>query len=214
MYTLDANQARSADQRGAYINDTGKYVGEFTRAEEIKSRQGTDGIGFTFKAKDGRSARFDVYTRKADGSSIKIGMSLVMALMTCLGQRQMAAKPATVKKWDGTAGREVDAQAQCFLELMSKPVGVLLEREEFEKSDGSTGSRMVLVAVFRAADELMASEILDRKVTPEQLGKVTATLKDRPLKGSKAAPVRRTQGGSPDDGYGDDYSQPDGDFPF
>lgn len=216
MYTLDATQARSADQRGSFINETGKYVGQFTRAEEIVSRSGTKGIGFTFKANDGRSSRFDVYTSKEDGSVLKIGTGLVMALMTCLSLRQIDAKPAMIKKWDGAAGREVDASAPCFLDLMGKPVGALLEREEFAKSDGGIGSRMVLVAVFQAGTELMASEILDRKNQPAQLGKVVATLKDRPLKGGKAAPARRTQGGGPDDGYGPGYADPDptDDYPF
>ena len=46
-YELDSNEARKADQRGAFINETGKYIGRFVRAEEVISEKGTKGIDFS-----------------------------------------------------------------------------------------------------------------------------------------------------------------------
>lgn len=182
MYTLDMDNARKADQRGGSINETGKYVGRFTRAEDIATDKGTKGVDFSFVADDGRRCRFALYTIKADGSRIGIGHGYLMALMTCLKLRELKPQPMMVKKWDNEANAEVDTRAPCFADLMNKPVGLLLEAEEYEKRDGGIGTRMVLAGVFDAATELTASEILDRRVKPEQLAKIIATLRDRPLK--------------------------------
>ena len=186
MYTLDANDARKADQRGGLITETGKYIGKFTRAEDIKASSGTKGIDFSFVSNTGQKARFALYTTKSDGSKISIGHGFVMALMTCLKLREIKPQQMMVKKWDRDANAEIDAQALCFPDLMGKPIGVLLEAEAYEKNNGEVGSRMVLAGVFQAETELTASELLDRKVQPEQLSKIVMTLRDRPLRAKKA----------------------------
>lgn len=216
MYALDTNAARSADARGSFIDETGKYVGTFTRAEEIVSRQGTKGIGFTFKANDGRTARFDIYTERSDGSVLNVGRGQVMAMMACLSLRKIEATLAVVKKWDSEASAERDVRVPCYVDLMGKPVGVLLEVEEYAKQDGSTGRRMSPAGVFQADTELMASEILDRKTQPQQLAKLVASLRDRPLKDKPAqqrgAPQQR--GGSGSGSGGASFDDMDSDIPF
>lgn len=58
---------------------------------------------------------------------------------------------------------------------------------------------MVLKGVFQAKTELTASEILDKKTKPEQLERMVAGLRHRPLKGHKpaAAPAQHDDYGSP-----------------
>ena len=203
MYQLNADQARAADQRSSVITETGKYIGTFPRAEKITAQSGTEGIDFSFKSNDGRTCRFALYTRKKDGSVIKIGMSFVMAMLTCLQVRQIDAKPAKVLKWDMDQGKDVEDTVPCFVDLMNKPVGLLLEAEEYEKNNGGTGKRMVLAGVFQANTELTSSEILDRKTAPAQLEKMVATLRDRPLnKGRSSAPVR-SSGADESQGFAD-----------
>jgi hypothetical protein len=211
-YALDANTARKADQRGGFIDETGKYIGKLTRAESITTDKGTKGIDFSFTSNDGRRTRFSIYTHKKDGSVISIGNSFVMALMTCLSVRSMSPKPTKVKKWDRNANTEVDATASCYQELMNKDIGLLLERETFIKEDGGTGSRMILAGVFQAGTELMASEILDKKVRPEQLGKVIDTLRDRVSKPrADSSSGGRAQ---PSDGGRGGLEEMDDDIPF
>ncbi|MBI5270656.1 MAG: hypothetical protein HY856_13375 [Burkholderiales bacterium] len=187
-YTLDTNSARKADQRGAYINETGKYIGKLTRAEDIKTTDGAKGIDFSFVANDGRRTRFSVYTVSKQGERINSGHGFVMALMTCLGVRSMEPQQTKVKKYDFDTKSEVDATVPCYRELMGRDIGLLLEKESFTKSNGQAGERMLLAGVFQAGTELTASEILDRKTHPEQLGKLVDTLRDR---------VARPQGGRP-----------------
>ena len=194
MYTLNTDSAKKADVIGAYISETGKYVGTFMRAEKLVSAaKGTDGIGFTFRDESGRECRFDVWTQKQGGEPLS-GLNLINAMMACLQQRTLTESTQTVKKWDN--GAEMTLPAPCFAELMGKKIGLLLRAEEYEKmkdghKTGTTGWRMGLFAVFQADTELMATEVLTRKTQPEQLAKVVVRLADKPI---KAGATRATSG--------------------
>lgn len=212
MYTLAPELAKKADVIGAYISDTGKYIGTFLRAEKLISQnKGTDGVGFTFKDDAGRECRFDVWTQKQNGEALS-GLNQINAMMACLTLRKLAESQQTVKKWHENA--EVVMPAPCFADLMGKRIGLLLRSEEYEKMKdghltGERGWRMGLFAIFQADTELMASEIMTRKTKPEQLAKVIEQLADKPLKKSSRQPTSTAaqgyQGntGLPDD-FGDD----------
>lgn len=196
MYTLNTDAARQADQTGKYINEIGKYVGKFTRAEDITAKTGAKGIAFTFES-GGKTANLSIYTQKSNGDTI-MGFDVLMAMLTCLSTKKITPTEGEVTRWDKEAKKEYKATAQIFPELMGKDIGLLLETEDYPKSNGDIGTRMVIAGIFQAGTELTASEILDRKTTPEQLGKRVATLKHHPSKDAKpkqAAPA----GGFPDD---------------
>lgn len=207
MYNLNPELAKKADVVGAYISESGKYIGTFIRAEKLVSQsKGTDGIGFSFKDDAGRECRFDVWTQKQNGEALS-GLNQINAMMACLQVRSLKESPQTVKKWND--GKEEIMTAPCFVDLMNKPIGILLRSEEYAKMKdghltGENGWRMGLFSIFQASTELMASEILTRKTQPEQLAKVLAQLADKPLKkrsGSAPASVQGYQGGTgmPDD---------------
>lgn len=210
MYTLDTKLASKADSIGAYISETGKYTGTFVRAEKLVStNKGTDGIGFTFRADDGRECRFDVWTRKGNGEALS-GLNQINAMMACLSLRTINVSQQNVKKWDN--GQEVVMSAPCFADLMGKQIGLLLRAEEYEKMKdnqmtGETGWRMGLFAIFQAGTELMASEIMARKTVPEQLAKVVAQLADKPLK-KQGGSARQQQATASANQFADD------DIPF
>lgn len=208
MYNLDPNAARKADQTGNRINELGKYVGSFTQAEDITAGTGTKGVALRFES-NGQNVNLSLYTTKADGTHI-MGYQALMAIMTCMGLRNIAPKPGTVKHWDAEAKAEVTKQAQVFSDLCNKPIGLLLETEDYIKQDQSTGTRMVIAGIFQAATELTAGEILDRKTKPEQLAKMVARLKHRPVKGARpaAVPAPAAAGGS------SGFDDMDDDIPF
>lgn len=211
MYALDQNAARKADSTGNQINEIGKYVGKFTQAEDIVARTGTRGIAMNFESDDGQKARISIYTMKADGTRI-MGFDSLMAILTCLSLRGIKPQPGTVKAWDNDQRKEVERQGSVFPDLCAKPIGVLLETEEYKKQDGGIASRMVLAGVFRAEDEFTASEILDKKTRPEHLEKMVARLHHRPLNGAKK-PVQAPPAGGHDD-YGQGSSVGMDDIPF
>ena len=188
MYALDTTAAKKADQTGSRINELGKYVGQFKQAEDITASTGTKGIALRFEA-NGQTADLSIYTQRSNGEQI-MGYQTLMAIMTCLQLRNIAPKPGMVKHWDNDTRQEVDKQAQVFPELCGKDIGLLLETEDYTKKDGGVGTRMVIAGIFQAKTELTASEILDRKTTPEHLAKMVARLRHRPAKGA-ATPARR-----------------------
>lgn len=205
MYALDVNEARKADSTGSMIKEIGKYVGKFTQAEDVTASTGTKGIALSFESDAGQKTRVSLYTQKSNGERI-MGFQAVMAIMTCLSLRNITPKPGTIKFWDNDAKAEKTKQGDVFPDLCGKPIGLLLETEDYERQDGSVGVRMVLKGVFQAATELTASEILDKKTKPEQLARMVAGLRHRPLKGHKAAAPA----------HNEDYGTPAGedDIPF
>lgn len=199
MYALDQNAARKADSTGNQINEIGKYVGKFSQAEDIVAKTGTKGVALVFESEAGQKAKTSLYTLKADGSRI-MGFDSLMAILTCMGLRGIKPQPGTVRVWDNDQKKEVERHGSVFPELCGKPIGLLLETEEYEKNDGSLANRMVLAGVFQAGTEFTASEILDRKTTPEHLEKMVARLHHRPLRGAKKSAPAQMLGGYEDHG--------------
>lgn len=187
MYALDQKAAREADQFGAYLNETGKYKGKFTRAEKlISERKGTHGVGFTFESDDKRTTRFDVWTINGQGEHLQ-GYKFINALLVCLKVRQVTEVAGQVDRYNWDTKQTEKANATLFPELMNKPVGMVLRSTEYEKmrdgmKTGETGWRLEPVLPFEAEGEFTSSEILDRKTKAEKLTAVLATLEDRPLK--------------------------------
>jgi len=207
MYNLDTTAARKADQTGNRINEIGKYIGTFTQAEDITAQTGTKGVALRFES-NGQTANLSLYTTKANGEQI-MGYQALMAIMTCMSLRSITPKPGTVKYWDNDAKVDATRQGQIFPELCNKPIGLLLETEDYPKNDGGVGVRMVIAGMFQAATELTASEILDKKTKPEQLAKMVARLHHRPARAAKGQPASHAPAGS-SSGFDD---MPD-DIPF
>lgn len=188
MYTLDTSEAKKADNTGNRITELGKYVGHFTQAEDVTAKTGTKGLSLSFES-NGKSANLSIYTIRNNGDKLQ-GYQTLMAMMTCLQLRNLTEREGTVKVWDNVARKEVERAGLTFPELCNKRIGLLLETEDYLKQDGTTGTKMVIAGVFQADTDLTASEILDRKTTPERLSQMEMRLRHRPVKGmATAAPA-------------------------
>jgi len=178
-YDYDKQAAFAADTAGGRITEKGKYIGKFTRAEHITSKKtGTLGIEFDFIDNDGQRARLAIYTRKSDGTTV-YGYKQLMAMLTCLKLRGLGdPQNLAARVYDFDEKKEVEKTVPQFVELLNKPIGLLIHMEEYNEGKW----RPALSHTFEANTELMASEILELKNTPERLPKVLLTLKDRPLK--------------------------------
>ncbi len=173
MYSLDPKAARAADTSGATIKELGKYTGEFTQAKALVSKNtGAKGIEFAFKSTAGQKTNISIYTMSASGEHYQ-GYDALMAIMACMGLRGIKPVLGTATKYDYDQKKDVQEQCEIFPDLC-KPIGVLLETEDYLKQNGETATRMVLKNVFQANTELTASEILDRKTVPQQLEKMVA----------------------------------------
>jgi len=186
-FTLDPVAAKRADG-GQFITQSGQYKGQFIKAQAIKSHKGATGIEFEFESENGERARLNIYTHGGDGSAI-VGFGKLQALLTCLQLREIAAPvPITANVWDANEQKRVDKPVPQYAELLGKPIGVLIEMEEYVNGSNETKKRANAAHFFCAKTGRMASEILERKETPERLEKLTAALKDK--KTRQARPIQ------------------------
>lgn len=183
MFNLDANAARSADNKSAFIDEAGKYIGAFNRAEYMeKADTGSTGIGFTFKSRDSAEAQFYLNLSYQHGKRNEGGHALLNAIMACMQLRTVASpKPMEVEKWDKDAGARVKVTVPSFAEFIGKPIGLLLQME-IEKNSTTGMERPVIFAPFSAESEKTASEILDpRCTTPAKLEKMVQQIAKKPV---------------------------------
>lgn len=200
-YTADPAAARQANQNN-YVDQSGKYIGEFTLAEAVTSRQGTDGIEFSFKTREGQQANYlTLWTHNAKGEAL-YGYKVLSAIMTVMGVQALEPKQGNIKGPDG-APRQVTA----FPALHSKPVRLVLQKVLYTKNDGKDGYKFNIFAPFNAQTELTAKEMLDGNTQPAALGGIIATLKDKDERtaghASGAQPSSNNSG--PDDPFGSDF---------
>jgi len=178
-YALNTELAKEAGVSNR-IDATGKYIGKFTRAEAVHSKEQTEGVEFTFQSTDKRTADFlTCWTFNVEGKEL-YGLKMVNALMTCMKVKEIKPQQGTVERYDGKV-----AQVELFQDLMNKPIGVLLQKEEYQKNDGTIGTKFNIVGCFDAVTEMTAKEILERAIKAEQLGGMVALLKDRPMSNKK-----------------------------
>lgn len=190
MYNLNTSAARDADNISSYLKESGKYKGVFTRAEALLSEKGTKGIGFTFEEEGKRTTKFDLWTLNSKGEELP-SFKQVMAIMTCLRVKTMSPTKAIVDRYNFDDKKTEKVEAEVFADLMNKPIGLVLRNTEYEKmkdgaKTGETGWRLELYTVFDS-NEFTASEVLDKKTTPEKLAVAIASLQDKPLKGGASA---------------------------
>lgn len=208
MFNLDPNAARSADNKSAFIDEAGKYVGEFVRAEFMeKSETGSTGIGFTFKSRDGAEASFYLNLTYQHGTRNEGGYAMVNAIMACLQLRTVGApQPTIFEKWSSETRQREQVTAPGFPELLRKPVGLLLQME-IEKSSQTGAARPIIYAPFSAESEKTASEILDPRCTsPAKLEKMVQQLMKKPVHDRRPKSAQGLRSVAQADGY--DYGDP------
>ncbi|MCL2076309.1 MAG: hypothetical protein FWH15_07730 [Betaproteobacteria bacterium] len=205
-YSLDTKAAIKADNKNAFIFQTGKYLGRFTRAEMVTSPKGTKGVDFSFVSDEEEKADYlTLWTHNNKGERLS-GYDCLMAIMTCLRVKDIKPENCAIEKYDFEAKQMVRQTVPLYLDLMDKPIGLLLQMEEYIKGSGIPAWKPQIYAPFDK-DEFTASEILGKAVKREKLEKMVLLLKDRPLKNqAQAAPQATPQssGHGNADGFDDD----------
>lgn len=196
-YTLDTAAAKQANA-GGRIDTTGKYVGTIKHAILFTNHNGTDGVEFEFADTSGSSSTMTLWTRSAKNPKLS-GYNVLMSMMTCCAIKSLNESERVIKKYDFDQKEVLDTRVSVAPEFDEKQIGLLLQREEYEKNNGDTGYRMNIFAAFQAATDLTATEILDRKTTPEDLPKLISRLADKKAKPKAGSVVASQSRGSVDD---------------
>ena len=214
-YNLDPKAAAAADVVYSKVEVTGKYLGQITRAEPVTSKNNAKGVDLSFKSDSGETADYlTIWTHGKDGKQLQ-GFNTLMALMTCLRTKTLTAENGEIEKYDKDQSKRVKVVTPLFKELMGKPVGLLLQMEEYAKNAGGTAWKPSIAGVFNT-EGFTASEVLNKSTKAETLDKMAAALKDKPLKPGNAKPAAHddsgfTQSENPAHGMTDNFSD---DIPF
>lgn len=204
-YKLDSKKAREGDKGGNQrIDSTGKYTGVFTVAKKIIATTGTVGMEFTFKDDTGAEARFlSLYLTKTDGETLS-DFNKLNAIMACMKVRETKEKVMPITEYDFNAGQVVTHDLECYPELMNKPIGLVLQKEEYIKANNDIGFKMNIYSVFNSSTNQTAMEVLDQSKA-ERLEKIMNVVKDKKV--SKQDKYQQEQ-------VADNQTDFDDDFPF
>lgn len=209
-YQLDQAAAKAADVVFAKIDVTGKYLGQLTRAEPVTSKKGAKGVDMSFKSNEGATADYlTIWTHGAEGKQLQ-GFNTLMALMTCLRVKNLTAENGEIEKYDKEQAKRVKVTVPLFKELMGKPVGLLIQMEEYPKNAGGTGWKANIHGAFDK-DGFTASEILSKATKAEVLDKMVASLKDKPMRENSGSIAPKKESENPAEGLTDNF---DSDIPF
>lgn len=215
-YDLDTSIAKQADNIASGIRESGKYIGTITRAEALRSQQGTTGLGLSFKTDSGQSADYlDIYTHKANGEALS-GLKTVNAILACLKLRKIGEGAIKCEKWNTQEKKRETVQVNGYPDLMGKPLGLLLQKElQSHSVTGADTERLSIFAVFSPSTELTATEILEGKTNPERLGKMVEALMARPVRDNRDKGARPTSARAPTSQQGStSFDNMDDDIPF
>jgi len=212
-YSLDAKQARQADQHSATIKEAGKYIGTITRAEAIKSQNGVTGMGISFASDDGASANYlDQWTHRENGEAL-FSLKTVNAILAVLKLREVKEGEIVFEKYDKDSGQRVKVKAKGYPDIQGKRIGFLLRQTlETNNKTGADREGVEIYGVFQADTELTASEVLDKATKPEKLSKMLDALIARPVNDRRKKPgAAKPASSTPATGGFDDM---DDDIPF
>lgn len=213
-YSMNVNNAAKIGGTGR-INTTGPYEGVFTRAEAVSSDKGTIGIEFDFKTTDGATASFlSVWTNKANGEPLS-GSAVIDALMLLLRVKDMSPKNITVEKWDNESRQVEKMQLPCFVDLMSKPIGLLLQKE-ISEYQGKQKEKMLIYGAYDIASRKTPREIVSKAPKAQALDTIIASLKDKIAKpqGGSASYAPPSSHGGDSYGGGHAFDDLDDQIPF
>jgi len=212
-YSLDAKQARQADQHSATIKEAGKYIGTITRAEAIKSQNGVTGMGISFASDDGATANYlDQWTHRENGEAL-FSLKTVNAILAVLQLREVKEGEIVFEKYDKETAQRVKVKAKGYPDIQGKRIGFLLRQTiETNSKTGADREGVEIYGVFQADTELTASEVLDQKTKPEKLPKMLDALIARPVNDRrKKSTTAKPASSAPTGGGFDDM---DDDIPF
>lgn len=176
-FTLDKAKAIGADNKSAWINETGKYELIIEQAQIAKKASGAIMLELVMLDDTERKARTSLCLYQKDGSENKNGAGTMNAMLACLRMREVNSVHQRIEVWDTTARQNVMVMAEC-LDIAGRKIGLLLQKVS-GTYEGKTTSKLEIYGVFEAGTDLTASEILSGITSPEKLSRMVATLADK-----------------------------------
>jgi hypothetical protein len=207
-FTLDTQAAKEANSGGKLIKESGAYVGTFKAAWYEQNDRGTESVQFLFESHEGQEAGpLPLYTHNGQGEPLP-SFKTFHAILTCMKLHGVRSQPGAVDLYDFDSHSTVRKNKAIYPELMGKSIGVVFQREEYEKRSGDVGERLLLIGAFEPGTRRMAAEILDNKEA-KALDGLLRWLDSHPVKmhtrrGQSHQPQSNYQPSSASGGFSDD----------
>jgi len=143
---FNQEQAQKAGQQGF---QTGKHIGKLT-AKKIIAGTGTKGVQFSLWPTSEQSIDYlSVYYEKADGTAIKGGTNIIMAIMGLLKLNEIQLD---------NLGHE-----QPVDEFLGKEIGFVLQKVLYTKQDGGDGYKFDIKIPFSARTGATFKEAVNKE---------------------------------------------------
>jgi len=168
-FTRNKDLVKEKSFSAGYINQSGLYVGHFTKCYEKEAESGSKAIHFDFMSPQGQQS-FDIwhYSGKKD-SDIEMGIERINDLMTVLNIDTLKPKNNTpVEMWDRMQSAFVTNRVTAYPQLIDTPIGIVFQREEYAKqslidgkwvNNGEIGERTEFVMFCDFDTQATAAEI-------------------------------------------------------
>jgi hypothetical protein len=193
---LNKEAACAADNVASGIRESGKYIGIITRAEQLSSDKGTQGLGLSFKADNGQTANYlDLWHTKGNGEALS-SLKTVNAILCCAKVAEAREGMIQCEKWNKDQGVSEKVSVTGYPDLMGKRIGLLLQQTLETDQNGKDREKVQIFAVFNADTELTASEIYAKKTKPERLPNMLDALLARPVRDNRKAPPAARRSGA------------------
>ena len=166
-FNFNAASAKKADG-GGRIDITGKYTGRIVKAEFVTSKKGTQGIEFEFVSNVDTHATFTIWTHQSDGNPL-YGVDKVNAILACTQTRNLTPTDKTIEKYDYDVKAKTKQLCTVAPELENKPIGLLLQRENYQNDAGEWKYQINFYSCFDAKSELTAAEICEKQTVAKEL---------------------------------------------
>jgi len=143
---FNQDMAQKAGQQGF---QTGKHIGKLT-AKKIIASTGTKGVQFSLWPTADQSIDYlSVYYEKADGTAIKNGTNIIMAIMGLLRINEIQLE---------NLGHE-----QAVNEFQGKEIGLVLQKVLYTKQDGGDGYKFDIKIPFSASSGCTFKEAIAKE---------------------------------------------------
>lgn len=192
-YTLNneaAKAAKESSQHSRRITESGLYAGKIKYAWGETNQKGNDLVNIIFVSDDGQECGpIQLYTHNAKGETL-FGFGTLAAISICMRVKDNPPVLGPVTTYDFDAKAEVTRSEETFPALMGKPIGLVIQMEEYTGRNG-VKHKPTIANSFEVSTRLVAAEILDKKAEPKLLSNVEKWLAQNPVKPERkrAAPA-------------------------
>lgn len=189
-FTLDTNAVNKADSVSNHITTSGYYEGTFKRVSDQIGREGGHGVKFEFESVDGLTTEFTLWVESKTGEKT-FSRDILNAGMACLKLRQVLAQQGTVREWDSVAKSFIEKQGIIYPDFCGKKIGIIIQKQEYIKNDGSIGFQINLKHFINAETKQTGGEVL-RSVPAEKFDKLVTRYEDIKIEKPKQTPPTQT----------------------